>query len=126
MSYSDLFDGEEHWLGLDCVPGWRKPYMQVTDSVDLDPQPPKGNLESPLTNVVTTPVSLPKETAWGVEDGWSAFAVMMQELGSLLSPGGENYLSAEQHVVRDEKTWAVKSTHYKVIWKGDPDLVEGI
>jgi hypothetical protein len=121
MSYSDLFDGEEHWLAVECVPGWIKPYMQVTDVVELQPQPAAvGDLESPLTNLVSSPVLPAAERSWAVEEGWQAFAVMSQYIGDLLTPGGDtNLLEVEQLVARDHKTWAIKSSHYRVIWKGD-------
>jgi hypothetical protein len=125
MSYSELFDGEEHWLGLGLETGWTKPYLQVTDVVEVDPQP-RGltHLEAPVTNHVSVPVSPAAEASWAVENGWSAFAVMIRYIGELLSPGGENLLDVEQLVVRDERTWAITSTHYRVLWKGDE--VEGI
>jgi hypothetical protein len=120
MSFSELFDGEEFWLGVDCDPGWRTPHLEVLHVVDLDPQPVKmDNLESPLTNLVTAPVSAAKQASWAVEDGWQAFAVMFQYVGDLMTEGADNDLEVEQRVVRNEKTWAVKSSHYRVFWKGD-------
>lgn len=124
MSYSILFNGEEHWLDLECDPGWTKPYMKVTDVVVCDPQPKGLNYAGPLTNIVSVPCSLAEEVSWAVEDGWSAFAVMVRYIGELISPPGENQLEAEQLVVRDEKTWAIKSTHYRVLWKGED--IDGI
>lgn len=120
MSYSDLFDGEKHWLGLDCEPGWQKPYMQVISVVDLDPQIVKlDDLESPLINFVAQPVPLAAEKSWAVEEGWQAFAVMVQYIGELMSQSGDNDLQVEQQIVRNPKTWDVVSSHHLVVWKGD-------
>ena len=125
MSYSDLFNGEEHWLGLEFEPGWTLPDLRVKAVVKNEVQGKLSELESESTNIVPDGDAKIGAT-WAVEEGWSAFAVMAQQIGELLSPTGENELEAEQHVVRDERTWKVLSTHYKVLWKGSPDDVEGI
>lgn len=125
MSYSDLFDGEEHWLGLDEEEGWTKPDLRVKATVQNEVQGKLTPQESPTTNIVPDVDRIAAMT-WGVEDGWQGFAVMIQQIGALLSPGGENQLVAEQFVVRDERTFKVKSKHYKVLWKGSQDDVEGI
>jgi hypothetical protein len=126
MTYSDLFDGEEHWLDLNEDPGWTKPYMRVTDAVVCEPQPKgSGEWDPELINLVSVPVDFPVETSWGIEDGWSAFAVMIQQIGQLLSPYGDNQLEATQMNTRDERTWQVTSTYYRVFWKGE-ERVDGI
>lgn len=121
MDYSELFDGEENWLGEG---DWVQPDLRILHVVENEVQGRLTPLETASTNLVPSPDRVAALT-WGVEGGWSAFAVMMQQIGELLSPGGDNQLVAEEHVVRDDK-WAVKSKHYKVWWKGSPDDVEGI
>jgi hypothetical protein len=124
VSYSDLFDGEEHWLGKGCEPGWTEPDLRVGAVVEDEVQRKLTDLETKSTNIVPAPDAR-HAAAWGVEEGWQAFAVMMQQVGELLSPGGENHLVAEQLVVRD-KAWKVTSSHYKILWKGSQDDVKGI
>jgi hypothetical protein len=125
VSYSELFDGEECWLEPDGNPGWVKPFMRVTDVVVCEPQPKfRTPLDPELTNIVSVPVSPAEDRSWSVEDGWSAFAVMVRYIGEILSPEGKNDLEVEQLVARDEKTWDITGTYYRVFWKGEE--VEGI
>lgn len=126
MAYSELFDGEEHWLAEGCAPGWVNPFLVPGPPVELEVQTPAlTELESPELNFA--PVENPVlSAAWAVEGGWSGLAVSLQRIGELLSLGSDNLLLAEQLVARDEVTWKITSTHYRVLWKGDPETVEGI
>lgn len=126
MSFSELFDGEEHWLDVGCSPGWISPFLVPGEPVELEVQyPPLDELESPEINYAPSTDSV-VEMTWNVERGWSSLAVCLQKIGELLTPGGENNLVAEQLVVRDEKTWKITSTHYRVFWKGPEEDVEGL
>jgi len=121
MSYSELFSGEEIWLGPDCAPGWISPYLKVLHTVEMEGQAERDLLETPITNLVVDRDAM-LEGVWGIEKGWSALAVMAMNIGELLSicdPGykGINLLEADQLVVRNDD-WSVKSTHYRVLWKG--------
>jgi hypothetical protein len=121
MSYSDLFSGEEVWLGPDCDPGWISPYLKVLHTVEMEVQPELDILDSPITNLVVDRDAR-LEAVWGIEKGWSAMAVMLQNIGELLSicdpeAHGVNLLEVEQLVVRNDD-WTIKSTHYRVFWKG--------
>lgn len=130
MSYDELFDGDEHWLQEEDDEGWICPWLRVLHTVEMEVQPQSisavGSLESPITNLVTDETTTAISVAWAVENGWSGFAVMVQQLGELLSPGGDNLLKAEQLVSRNEKTWKIELTHYRVQWTGEAADVEGI
>jgi hypothetical protein len=129
VSYDELFDGEEHWLEEEGEPGWICPWLRVLHTVDMEVQPAsvnaKGSWESPITNIVTDETTTAISMSWAVENGWSGFAVMVQQIGQLLSPPGNNKMKVEQLVARD-KNWKVTDSHYRVEWTGDPKDVEGI
>ena len=82
MGWEELWDGEEHWLGVDAAPGWVVPEFVTVDIVkvvgDHDP------LESPDPNLVVDRIGVDGNGFWTQESGWAAFAVMAQALAELL------------------------------------------
>jgi hypothetical protein len=108
MAFEELFDGEEHWLGVDADPGWTVPFLVSGALVRAEGW--KGDeLETADPGLVV--VEPPKSVAgfFAAEEGWSAFSVMLQEVARLLDVEAD----VSQEIARDS-SWNVTGKWHRV------------
>lgn len=123
MGYGAIFDGEGHWLEVDGEPGWSVPFVRTEKLVRVEGSAVDA-LETADPGIV---VAEGAPHGWALENGWSAFSVMLQGLCEVLGLPVEVY----QENTRDS-SWTVTRSWYFVQIGYDPesegyvDMPEGL
>lgn len=112
MGYEELFDGEMHHMAPGEWPGWMPAYVKVREVVPIQGWAANALEGKEVGMVVVEGAEVPLH--WSGEEGWSAMAVMLQEVCRVLGGG----TLCVQEVVRDDDWNIVRKMHI-FQWKGE-------